>query len=143
MKRMEEIANAAGAGSVVADNELLDGHEGEEEDTVGIQVDENTPTLIRKFHVVFSPFAPPSTTDYIITASGVHSLHGSRKILDLDSIIKQRRKRDAILAALADEDDGDVMDKTAGEVGGEVFDDLEGLPAEFWDEKLDGEDDTL
>lgn len=112
----------------------------DEDDQIGVQVDETTPSLIRKFHVVFSPFAPPSTVDYIITASGVHSLDESRKVLDLTSIVKQRQKRDKMLAAIAEDHGLDAMDKPVDGLGGEVYDDLDGLPAEFWDETLDGDE---
>lgn len=120
---------------------------GEEEDMVGIQIDESTPTLIRRFHVVFSPFAPPSTVDYIITPSGVHSLEGTRKIMDLASINRARKKRQVMLAAIDDVEwstglvGPDKCIERGGDSGDEVFDDLGQLPAEFWDGKLDDDDD--
>lgn len=130
------------------------GELGDVEDMLGIEVDESTPTLIRRFHVVFSPFAPPSTIDYIITPSGVHTLEGTRKITDLASVDRARRKRDAMRAAIDEEewstglvgpDHGDSGhdhgEAARGREGEEVFDDLGQLPAEFWDEKLDDEGD--
>lgn len=138
LKRLEALVNSA--------SDDVNGHttlQEDEEDQVGVQVDDNAPTLIRKFHVVFSPFAPPSTVDYIITASGIHSLDGSRQLLDLASTIRERKKRDAMLAAMADGESEELMDKTTEVFGAEVFDDLDGLPAEFWDDKLDGEDSSL
>ena len=124
---------------------------GQEEDMVGIQIDESSPTLIRRFHVVFSPFAPPSTVDYIITPSGVHSLEGTRKVIDLTSIDRARKKREKMLAAIDDEEWSTGLvttsDKGIEEVRhgdgdeDEAFDDLGQLPAEFWDGKLDDDDD--
>jgi DNA repair protein RAD57 len=49
--------------------------------------------------VVFSPFAPPSTTDYVITTSGIHSVPDSYRLLDH----AEARKKSDLLARLAAE----------------------------------------
>ena len=111
-----------------------------EEDAMGIMLDDSTPTLIRKFHVVFSPFAPPSTVDYIISPSGVHTLDNTRKILDLESIVRMRKKREEMLAAIADGEDLPVPASGGGsEIADEVFDDLGDVPAEFWEGRFDAD----
>lgn len=113
-------------------------HRNQDDDAaLGIMLDDSTPTLIRRFHVVFSPFAPPSTIDYIISPSGIHTLEGTRKMLDLESIIRKRKRQDEILAAIADGEDIPGPPGGADEYADEVFDDLADVPAEFWEGKFD------
>lgn len=71
--------------------------------------DSSQPTLIRRLHVVFSPFAPPSTTDFIISKSGVHSVPA--------------RTRPAVTTQHSEEEYA---------AGDDVFDDLGELGDEFW-----------
>jgi DNA repair protein RAD57 len=110
----------------------------------GIELDSDAPTLIRRFHVVFSPFAPPSTTDYIIAPSGIHSIAGSKRLLDLASILRKRKVIEAIRAEMDDSgvglhgktDDngngnGDGVDDEYG-----LDDSLDDLPAEIWEGKF-------
>jgi DNA repair protein RAD57 len=107
---------------------------------IGIELDSDAPTLIRRFHLVFSPFAPPSTVDYIIAPSGIHSLSASRKMLDLASI---QRKKKVIAAIKAEIESGDDLGIAGlGGIGGMgqddfgVEDDLGDVPAEFWEGKF-------
>jgi DNA repair protein RAD57 len=90
-------------------------------------VDDFRPTLIRRLHVVFSPFAPPSTTDYVITASGIHSVPDSYRLLDH----AEARKKSDLLARLAAE---------AAVINGE--DPVDSSREHEEDEDEDDEDDT-
>ena len=112
-----------------------------EDETFGIEFDSDAPTLIRRFHLVFSPFAPSSTTDYIIAPSGIHSISGSRRLLDLASILRKRKVMEAIRAEMDDsgvglkgkEDDngnGDGDDEYG------LDDSLDDIPAEIWEGKF-------
>ncbi len=128
--------------------------------------DESTPTLIRRFHVVFSPFAPPSTTDYVISASGVHTLPNTTKVQDATSDVRSRARRAQAIRKMEREQNGDdggdggddgvgnaldndevgrdviagvegvVNEVNEDEFDNEIFDDLGDIPAEFWDGKL-------
>lgn len=143
-----------------------------EELSYGVEVDDDDkPALIRRFHLVFSPFAPPATIDYIITSTGLHTLEGSSKPIDQASALKRNEKKDARKRAMAEDDgsdaelEGGVGDATQlsdglregiraeeqdqerrasfdSEFGGEVFDDLGDLPAEFWEGRF-GEGDGV
>ncbi|KAK8845397.1 hypothetical protein IAR55_006110 [Kwoniella newhampshirensis] len=124
---------------------------------IGIEVDDAKPTLIRKMHVVFSPFSPSGTVDYAITPSGVHSLPDSYKMLDITETVRKRReterkarekereeqRRQVGLRPL-DECEGErqreheqeqEQEEQEEEFGDEVFDDFGELPAEFWEER--------
>lgn len=70
------------------------------------------PTLIRRFRVVFSAFAPPSTTDFIITSTGVHSIPA---------------KHEPVI-----ETDDSGLSEAEYARGDNVFDDLGELGDEFW-----------
>jgi DNA repair protein RAD57 len=50
------------------------------------------PTLIRRAHLVFSPFAPPGTIDFAITPSGVHTLRDSYKLDEAGDAIRARTR---------------------------------------------------
>ena len=86
-----------------------------------VKEDTFEPTLIRRMHLVFSPFARQDMLDYVILQSGIHSVPARRKV--------------------ADEDTGGVL-HTRGEATGSaesfqddlVFDDFTNLPPDFWDE---------
>jgi DNA repair protein RAD57 len=116
-------------------------------------VDETQPTLIRRAHVVFSPFAAPATIDYIISPTGIHSLPDSYRLVDIAETLRRRRK--LAKAIMGDEDTGSqasqpsqpVPDGTEarGQVGAEpledfgeeIYDDLAELPVEFWEGRMD------
>jgi DNA repair protein RAD57 len=72
----------------------------------------NQPTLIRRFRVVFSAFAPPSTTDFIITTTGVHSIPGKTEPVN--------------------ETNDSGLSEAEYARGDDVFDDLGELGDEFW-----------
>ena len=116
-----------------------------DEDVVGAGGEDHKPTLVRRMHLVFSPFAPPSTVDYVITESGVHSLPDSRRLVDLGDALK-RRATNARLAAAAREgvssqelesSPRDVRGRDEDDFGEEVFDDMGDLPAGFWQGEWD------
>lgn len=119
----------------------------------GIKVDEAKPTLIRRMHVVFSPFCPSGTVDYAITTSGIHSLPGSYEPVN---ILENMRR---VWGNGIDTQTASVMMGT-GDIGmgwggiqkeglgavvggsglhGDVFDDYGELPAEYWDAVMAGE----
>ncbi|WRT63613.1 uncharacterized protein IL334_000536 [Kwoniella shivajii] len=122
-----------------------------------VDVEENIKaTLIRKLHVVFSPFSPSSTIDYVITSNGVHSLADSHKAIDMTEVVKKKREKERIRKQNEDEDEAegeyngngvggfgnrsgtrdDEEDDGDGNQGkedwDEVFDDFGELPDEFW-----------
>ncbi|ORY25166.1 P-loop containing nucleoside triphosphate hydrolase protein [Naematelia encephala] len=111
--------------------------EDEEEDGQGFGVlhDEIKPTLIRRMHVVFSPHAPSSVLDYIITPTGVHALQDSYKRIDLTDALK-RRDANAKYAAkhallensqvLQRPDDEEVLEEEEEDEFGEI-------PEGFWE----------
>ncbi|WVQ94040.1 hypothetical protein IAU59_001118 [Kwoniella sp. CBS 9459] len=61
---------------------------------LGVEVDDVKPTLIRRMHVVFSPFSASSTVDYVITPSGVHTLPGSYKVIDVTERARKKRRQE-------------------------------------------------
>jgi DNA repair protein RAD57 len=102
----------------------------------GVEVDSDAPTLIRRFHLVFSPFAPASTVDYIIAPSGIHSLSGSRRIMDLGSILRKKRVIDAIKAETDEAGVGLNGNGEGGNEGNDEFgidDSFDDIPAELWE----------
>nr|XP_031863658.1 uncharacterized protein CI109_000910 [Kwoniella shandongensis]KAA5530730.1 hypothetical protein CI109_000910 [Kwoniella shandongensis] len=123
---------------------------------LGVEVDDIKPTLIRKMHVVFSPFSPSSTIDYAITPSGVHSLPESYKVLDVTETVRKRRegerkerekeredqRRQIGLAPLHPQTQSQSQEEQeeGEEFGDEVFDEFGELPAEFWEEYQLGEE---
>lgn len=124
--------------------------DGDEEEglRLGMVVEEDKASLIRRLHVVFSPFAPAATIDYVVTPSGLHSIPDTCKLLEVEN--KARRKRDMEKFEKEQLDENPIAEDeghAAGmveEFGDEVFDDLGELPAEFWEgkwEELDSEKD--
>jgi DNA repair protein RAD57 len=116
-----------------------------EDETFGIELDSDAPTLIRRFHLVFSPFAPSSTTDYIIAPSGIHSISGSRRLLDLASILRKRKVMEAIRAEMDDsgvglkrkeDDNGNGNGNGDGDDEYGLDDSLDDIPAEIWEGKF-------
>ncbi|TYJ54244.1 hypothetical protein B9479_005088 [Cryptococcus floricola] len=123
------------------DEDVEDGQAG-----AGVEVDKAEPTLIRRLHVVFSPFSQSATIDYAITPSGVHSLPGSYQ--KIDPVANMRKKWGygdvpASQGTLGSVEvlDGGTVESEADAVWDcdEVYDDFGELPAEFWDGVLAGE----
>ena len=121
-------------------------------------VDDVKPTLIRRMHIVFSPFAYPCTLEYVITASGVHSLLDSYRLIDLTEAIKRKQMKTEQATSQESQAVSDQLGQTGhngqnghvgrrdeaakdredeDEFGGDVFDDLEHLPAEYWEGRFD------
>jgi DNA repair protein RAD57 len=99
-------------------------------------------TLIRRAHLVFSPFAPPGTVDFVIRPSGISGLKGTYA-LDEDGakVLARARKREKAVAGL---DEGEEEEN--GEGGGDIEEDLFGplnglddVPEEWWNGIVDGE----
>ncbi|KAL1412052.1 DNA repair protein rhp57 [Vanrija albida] len=105
---------------------------------LGLEFDDK-PALVRRLHVVFSPFSSPGTLDYVIMPSGIHSLPGTFKPMTLGPALRRRDMR--LLAKLGEQPDEaepaapvqtqPVAEDVADEV--EVYDDLGDLPPEFWE----------
>jgi DNA repair protein RAD57 len=114
------------------------------DETWGIELESDSPTLIRRFHLVFSPFAPSSTVDYLIAPSGIHSISGSRRLLDLASILRKKKAIEAIRAEMDDSGVGlNGKSDDHGNGNGNVDEDefgldgsLDDLPAEIWEGKF-------
>ncbi|OCF44218.1 hypothetical protein I317_01836 [Kwoniella heveanensis CBS 569] len=80
---------------------------------IGVEVDDVKPTLIRRMHVVFSPFSASSTVDYVITPSGVHSLPESYKAIDVTETARRKERQ-----AEKDRQNGsDDIDSGSGHAG--------------------------
>ena len=92
--------------------EVEDGDTGAEAGSSGIPgtagagpvVDETTPMLIRRAHVVFSPFAPTATIDYIISPTGVHSIPDSYRLVDIAQTVKRRQRMAKAILGLDDDE---------------------------------------
>lgn len=124
------------------------GADGKGERRSRIQIDKAKPTLIRRMHVVFSPFCPSGTVDYAITPSGIHSLPGSYEPIN---IVENMRKvwgsgkgmqgPAGVMAGTGDVGMGwgGIQKEEGGGLGGDVFDDYGELPAEYWDAVIAGE----
>lgn len=119
----------------------------------GIKVDEAKPTLIRRMHVVFSPFCPSGTVDYAITTSGIHSLPGSYEPVNiLENMRRVWGNGIGTQTASVMMGTGDIgmgwggiqkegLGAVVGGSGlhGDVFDDYGELPTEYWDAVIAGE----
>jgi len=130
----------------------------------GPVVDDTAPMLIRRAHVVFCPFAPTATIDYIISPTGVHSIPDSYRLIDIAQTVRRRQRMAKAILGLDDDENeqnglvvptsdppsqlsqvsehvgesrGKGDDEVFDEFGDEVFDDFGDLPAEFWEGKLD------
>lgn len=88
--------------------------------------------LVRRFHLVFSPFAPPAMLDYVILSDGIHALPASLRLVDLGPAI---RRRDLRLRASLEEP---MEDMPGAHLGSDIYDEMD-IPPELW-EGLD--DDT-
>ncbi|RSH79032.1 uncharacterized protein EHS24_001960 [Apiotrichum porosum] len=106
----------------------------------GLEVDESKATLIRRMCLVFSPFAPPGTLDYVLTGSGLHALPGSFRAVDLGPALRRRDARLRTAWASREEEraghrrEPQSTPLPATQVDDtDVFDDLGDLPPEFWE----------
>lgn len=102
----------------------------------GIEMDNAKPTLIRRMHVVFSPFCPSGTVDYAITASGIHSLPGSYERINI--VENMRKVWKSGRGGMQGEGEGEAVPGVmagSGEEGGGGGGggDYGELPAEYWD----------
>jgi DNA repair protein RAD57 len=69
-------------------------------------VDDTIHTLIRRAQVVFSPFVPPATVDFVITETGIHALPDSYRLVDVAETARRRgRIARALLLENGDEED--------------------------------------
>ncbi|OXG78280.1 RAD57 protein [Cryptococcus neoformans A2-102-5] len=96
----------------------------------GIEMDNVKPTLIRRMHVVFSPFCPSGTVDYAITPSGIHSLPGSYERINI--VENMRKVWKSGRGGMQGEGEAvpGVMAGSGEEGGGGDYGEL---PAEYWD----------
>jgi DNA repair protein RAD57 len=78
-------------------------------------------TLIRRMHLVFSPFAPEARVDYIILDAGIRSV----------SDVQIHQPPDT-MPSLADNGGIQSIPHDDDEFAGDLLDDLGELPAEFW-----------
>ncbi|WVF66424.1 hypothetical protein IAT40_001164 [Kwoniella sp. CBS 6097] len=124
---------------------------------LGVEVDDVKPTLIRRMHVVFSPFSAASTVDYVITPSGVHTLPESYKLIDVTETARKKQRQEdkdrengtglhvsrnigigigigSQVASGERDGDGDGLEE-GGADEWDVFDDFGELPDEFWQGK--------
>jgi DNA repair protein RAD57 len=100
-------------------------------------------TLVRRAHLVFSPFAPPGTVDYIIRPAGITGLRDTYTLDEDGAKVLARTKE------RAEREPDDTIE--GGEVGqggpqGDMEDDLFGplnglddVPEEWWNGNVDGE----
>ncbi|KAJ9097757.1 hypothetical protein QFC21_004795 [Naganishia friedmannii] len=81
-------------------------------------------TLIRRMHIVFSPFAKQQCMDYVILQSGIHSLPSAdyHSNTNGDTSVNVPNQSGPTLAQRQD----------AKEFADDVFDDLGNLPIDFW-----------
>ncbi|KAI9635961.1 putative RAD57 protein [Dioszegia hungarica] len=108
-------------------------------------------TLIRRAHLIFSPFAPPGTIDFVIRGSGVRALPGTYALDESGArVLARARRRSAMMAAGEEEE---VIAEAEREEAGpgaaaeaEADDDLfgamsgmEDVPDEWWAGALDSE----
>lgn len=81
-------------------------------------------TLIRRMHLVFSPFAKQDCLDYVIMQSGIHSLPPGEYSSTTDNESRTTIGGSTGQPAARAPDDSEFQD--------EVFDDLGNLPVDFW-----------
>ena len=94
--------------------------------------------LVRRAACVFSPTAPPATVDYVITASGIHTLNGSWKRHETGEGVMKRQKR--LRAALAGQTythaaevgEGREEEDEDDPYGDKALDGLMDVPDEWW-----------
>ena len=136
------------------EGDVENGDGDKQDNLLGPMIEDHKPTLIRRMHLVFSPFAPPGTVDYVITPSGIHSLPDSYKLVDLSEALRRRSNNARISRVALSSDDGvgSQEQRSSGsgirpsgreedeeaadeddEFRGDVFDDFGDLPAEFWE----------
>lgn len=105
----------------------------------------NQKMLVRRAHLIFSPFAPPATVDFVIRPSGVSGLAGSYTFdEDGTKVLARARKRIRVEGG-EEEDNGDVgpgEGEAAGDMEDDLFGPLDGLddvPDDWWNGVVDGE----
>jgi DNA repair protein RAD57 len=81
-------------------------------------------TLIRRMHLVFSPFAKQECLDYVIMQSGIHSLPPGERGGNTDNESRTITGGPTGQPGVRATDDNEFQD--------EVFDDLGNLPVDFW-----------
>lgn len=81
-------------------------------------------TLIRRMHLVFSPFARQDCLDYVIMQSGIHSLPPGECNSTTDNETRTTATGPTEQQATRAKEDNEFPD--------EVFDDLGNLPVDFW-----------
>lgn len=96
--------------------------------------------LVRKAHLVFSPFAPPASVDFVIAENGVQALAESYKLDEAGATVLARARRRGVL------NDGEEEEERAGDGEGDGEDDMFGpmdglddVPDEWWAGIVDGE----
>ncbi|GMK54388.1 hypothetical protein CspeluHIS016_0109740 [Cutaneotrichosporon spelunceum] len=87
--------------------------------------DGNDRELVRRFHLVFSPDAPPATLDFVILGRGIRSLPASLCLFDLGPAI---RRRDLRLRAAFEE----PVDEIGPHLGSDIYDEMD-IPPELWE----------
>lgn len=86
----------------------------EEPDTVDPVIDDTARTLIRRAQVVFSPFVPPATVDFVITETGIHSLPDSYRLVDVAEMARRRgRIARALMMEKGDDDDTSLPSRSS------------------------------
>lgn len=85
------------------------------------------PTLIRRMHLVFSPFSRQDMLDYVILQSGIHSVPARRKLADGDAGLGQTPAGIGL-------DGGEAAGSAESFQDDLVFDDFTNLPPDFWEE---------
>ncbi|EIW67807.1 hypothetical protein TREMEDRAFT_63698 [Tremella mesenterica DSM 1558] len=96
----------------------------------GSQMEDIRPTLVRRAHLVFGPFAPEGMMDYVITEQGIRTLEGSFRNVGMERR-RERSKRDK-QGLSRTEEEVEIKEVEPGEK--EVLDDMGELPPGFWDE---------
>lgn len=141
--KRQKLSSNPGTGTPRPDSPAVD-EETAAAAALHLALDDSKPSLIRRMHLVYSPVATPGMLDYIIAPSGVHTLPGSYRPVDLGPAIRRRDIR--LRAAIEDAKDEDVKEEYLTQPSSQVndldvFDDLGELPPEFWEgvEALDGE----
>jgi DNA repair protein RAD57 len=83
----------------------------------GPVVDDTAPMLIRRAHIVFSPFAPTATIDYIISPTGVHTIPDSYRLIDIAQTVRRRQRMAKAILGLDDDPPEPEHNEHDGPVG--------------------------
>jgi DNA repair protein RAD57 len=87
------------------------------------------PTLIRRMHLVFSPFARQDMLDYVILQSGIHSVPERRRIANEDV-----GDGPVLQSNLSNANDQEAAGSSESFQDDLIFDDFTNLPPDFWEE---------